>query len=160
LARKIDVIPGRQNYLWLEASRPGAYQGRCAEFCGAQHAWMNFMVYAHSPQEYARWLAGEKVTPDRPAEGDAAAGERLFFSQTCVNCHTVQGTAATAGIGPDLTHVARRKKLGGGALENSPANLRRWLKDPQAVKPGSKMPNFHLTNEQVRQVAAYLESLP
>ncbi|QDU87893.1 Cytochrome c oxidase subunit 2 precursor [Pirellulimonas nuda] len=159
LARKMDAIPGRENYIWLEANRPGVYQGRCAEYCGTQHAWMNFKVYALSPSDYARWQAKAGRAPADPAEADALAGERLFFSLTCANCHTVRGTRADATIGPDLTDIASRKELGGGVLENSRENLTRWLKDPQSVKPGSKMPNFQLNDEHVRQLVAYLESL-
>lgn len=159
LARKIDVIPGRENYIWLEADRPGVYQGRCAEFCGTQHAWMNFKVYAHDAEEYEQWLSAERSPPNNSTSPDINAGRQLFFSQTCVNCHTIRGTSASATIGPDLTYVARRKELGGGVLENSRENLIRWLKNPQAIKPGSKMPNFNLTEEQVHQLVAYLESL-
>lgn len=158
LARKMDVIPGRDNYIWLAASRPGVYQGHCAEYCGNQHAWMNFKVYAHEPEQYEQWLAGEDVVPDSPTESAALAGEQEFFSRTCSNCHTIQGTAATGFIGPNLTHIARRKELGGGVLQNSTENLRRWLKNPQQFKPGCKMPNFKLTDEQVQNVVAYLES--
>lgn len=158
LARKMDVIPGRDNYIWLEASREGVFQGRCAEFCGNQHAWMNFKVYAHEPEQYERWLAGEKVVPPSPTETSAQAGEKIFFSQTCANCHTIDGTAATATIGPNLTYISRRKEIGGGVLLNSTDNLRRWLKNPQEFKPGCKMPDFKLSDEQVHNVAAYLES--
>lgn len=158
LARKMDVIPGRDNYLWLEATRAGEYQGRCAEYCGNQHAWMNFKVYAHEPEAYARWLAGEDLAPDGPTAPQALAGEQEFFSQTCSNCHTIQGTAAVGAIGPDLTYVSRRKELGGGVLPNSSDNLKRWLKNPQAFKPGCKMPNFQLTEAQVEDLVAYLES--
>src|SRR6185437_12012837 len=44
LARKMDAVPGRDAYIWLEANRPGRYQGLCSRFCGAQHAWMHFTV--------------------------------------------------------------------------------------------------------------------
>lgn len=159
LGRKIDAIPGRNNFVWLEANRPGTYQGRCAEFCGNQHAWMNFTVYAHDSEEYERWQNDEKVTLTAVEETAAEAGEKLFFSQTCVNCHTIDGTTATMTIGPNLTNISRRKEIGGGVLLNSPDNLRRWLKNPQAIKPGCKMPNFNLSDEQVQQLAAYLESL-
>ena len=43
LARKMDAVPGRGGYIWLEANEPGRYQGMCSEFCGAQHAWMRFV---------------------------------------------------------------------------------------------------------------------
>ena len=161
LARKIDAIPGRNNYVWLEAAEPGVYEGRCSEYCGTQHAWMNFEVYALSEEDFAKWQ--DNNSPDRKSppgtDPDALAGERLFFAHTCANCHAIQGTRATASIGPDLTHLASRKDLGGGVIANSAENLRRWLKNPQDVKPGSKMPNFNLNDEQVRQIAAYLESL-
>lgn len=159
LARKMDVVPGRDNYIWLEANRPGTYQGRCAEFCGTQHAWMNFKVYALSSDEYASWEASAKRKPGTPVEADAVAGEQLFFAHTCVNCHAIEGTDAVATIGPDLTHVTSRKELAGGAIENSPENLTLWLKNPQAIKPGCKMPDFKLNADHVRQLVAYLESL-
>ncbi len=159
LARKMDAIPGRENYIWLEANTPGVYQGRCAEYCGTQHAWMNFKVYALSPADYAEWQARASNPPADPVEADAQAGQRLFFSLTCSNCHAIRGTEATATIGPDLTDVASRRELGGGVIENSHENLARWLKNPQAIKPGSKMPNFLLIDEHVRQLVAYLESL-
>lgn len=159
LARKIDVIPGRENYIWLQASTPGVYQGRCAEFCGNQHAWMGFQVFALEEQEYADWIASRKEPPGNPTDADALAGQKIFFDQMCVNCHAIQGTEAVATIGPDLTHVAARKELGGGVIENSAENLRRWLHNPQAIKPGCHMPNFKLSEEQVRQLAAYLESI-
>lgn len=161
LARKIDVIPGRDNYVWLEASRPGVYQGRCAEYCGTQHAWMNFKVYALTEEDYEKWHQGKTITPPSPSaeDADALAGERLFFTHTCANCHTIRGTAATATIGPDLTHVASRKELGGGVLQNSRENLELWMKNPQAIKPGCKMPDFKLSDEHVRQIVAYLESI-
>ena len=159
LGRKMDAIPGRQNYVWLQANEPGTYQGRCAEFCGNQHAWMNFDVFAHEPKDYEHWLAGRKIPPQKVDSTSEIAGERLFFSLTCVNCHAISGTSAVATIGPDLTNVAERQYLAGGVLPNSSENLRRWLKDPQAIKPGCKMPDFRLSDTAVSQLVAYLESL-
>jgi len=161
LARKIDVIPGRDNYVWLEATKPGIYQGRCAEYCGTQHAWMGFQVFALAEADYASWQEGRSTAlPSASTEdADAKAGEKLFFAHTCANCHTIQGTRATASIGPDLTHIGSRKEIGGGALENSTANLKLWMKNPQAIKPGCKMPDFKFSDEHVTQIVAYLESL-
>jgi cytochrome c oxidase subunit 2 len=159
LARKMDCIPGRDNYIWLEADEPGVYQGRCAEYCGTQHAWMNFKVYVHTPADFERWLAGHKVEPPSPSGSLAEAGKDLFMTATCVNCHTIEGTPAKAMIGPDLTHLAGRQELGGGVIENTPDNLATWLKNPQALKPGCKMPNFKLDDQQIQQLVSYLETL-
>jgi cytochrome c oxidase subunit 2 len=68
-------------------------------------------------------------------------------------------TGADAGVAPDLTHVASRKQLGAGILENTPANMRLWLKSPQHIKPGALMPDFNFTDEQLDQLAEYLSSL-
>lgn len=156
LARKIDAIPGHPNYVWLEAERPGVYQGRCAEFCGTQHAWMNFTVESHDPAEYNAWLKRQAADAAPAAQGDAAAGEAYFFEQTCANCHAIRGTAAKADVAPDLTHLADREWLAGGAIRNSRENLAIWLRDPQAIKPGCKMPNFKMTEEQIRDLVAFL----
>lgn len=159
LTRKMDMIPGRENFVWLEASEPGEYQGRCAEFCGDQHAWMEFKVFAYTPANYERWQAGHEIATPKPVATAASAGHRLFMSMTCCECHAISGTAAVAGYAPDLTHLASRTKIGGGVLANNPENLRRWLANPQEVKPGCKMPNFKLNSEQLDQLVAYLETL-
>lgn len=161
LGRKIDAIPGRENYIWLEASEPGAYQGRCSEYCGAQHAWMNFKVYAVPEAEYEQWIASELKDTEQPKllSPLAAAGKQFFLQATCQQCHTVEGTPAKARIGPDLTHFARRKEIGAGVIENSTENLALWLKNPQALKPGCKMPDFKLNEEHLKQLVAYLETL-
>jgi len=159
LARKMDCVPGRDNYIWLQASEPGVYQGRCAEYCGTQHAWMNFKVYVHTPADFDKWVAGHLVVPPPPAGGLAEAGKDLFLTATCVDCHTIQGTPAQAMIGPDLTHLAARHELGGGVIKNTPEDLKTWLRNPQALKPGCKMPNFKLDDQQLQQLVAYLETL-
>jgi cytochrome c1 len=69
------------------------------------------------------------------------------------------GTPAAARAGPDLSHLANRQTLGSGVLDNTPENLRKWLADPQAVKPGNRMPSLRLTEAELRALVAYLETL-
>ncbi|MBN72535.1 MAG: cytochrome c oxidase subunit II [Gimesia sp.] len=161
LGPKIDAIPGRDNYLWLQASKPGTYQGRCSEYCGAQHAWMNFLVIGESEEEYQKWIAGQQKKPEATTliSPLATAGREYFFKATCPRCHKIAGTSAQAMIGPDLTHFATRSEIGSGVLTNSTENLTLWLKNPQAVKPGCKMPNFKLSEQNLKQLVAYLETL-
>lgn len=159
LTRKMDAIPGHENFVWLEADKPGTYQGRCAEYCGTQHAWMNFLVIAHEPDDFAAWQQREKQVPAPPNEKLASDGQALFMKLTCSQCHAVAGSAAKEDFAPDLTHLASRAQLGAGVIKNTPENLRTWLANPQAVKPGCKMPNFKLKDEQLDQLVAYLETL-
>jgi cytochrome c oxidase subunit 2 len=158
LTRKMTTIPLAGNHVWMEADRPGTYEGLCSEFCGTEHAWMRFQVIAESPADFAAWERGQRAPPGTPA-GEAAQGRRIFREMTCVNCHAVEGTAAGGAAGPDLTHIASRRFIGARIAPNTPENLRRWLRDPQQVKPGAKMPNFKLSDGQVEALVAYLETL-
>jgi cytochrome c oxidase subunit 2 len=159
LARKITAVPGHPNHLWLQADKPGTYLGICSEFCGTEHAWMHFLVIVESPAVFAAWEKAQLQPAVAPAGGAAARGFSLFASASCVNCHAIHGTPAEARVGPDLTHFAGRRQLGAGIVANTPENLRRWLADPQQVKPGAKMPDFNFTGEQLTQLVAYLETL-
>jgi cytochrome c oxidase subunit 2 len=134
LGGKMDAIPGRETRLQLTPTVPGRYRGVCAEFCGASHALMAFDVIVHEPAAFDAWLEAET----RSADLDAAPMERAG----CTACHTVRGVAEAGRIGPDLTHLAAREHIAAGILPNTPENLRRWLVDPQAIKPGALMPPY------------------
>jgi len=159
LARKITTVPGHPNHIWIQADKPGTYLGFCSEFCGTQHAWMHFLLVAESQQEFRKWEQAQLAPASVPSTENAQKGLALFQQMSCVNCHAIKGTTASATIGPDLTHFASRKQLGAGIAANTPENLRRWLHDPQQVKIGVKMPDFKLTNEQATQLADYIETL-
>jgi cytochrome c oxidase subunit II len=160
LARKMDIVPGHPNRIWLEADIPGMYLGACAEFCGNEHAWMRFQVIAQPADQFQAWLRDQLAIPAKlNSPPDAQRGEQLFADRTCANCHTVMGTAANQRIGPDLTHIASRRMLAAGAAENTPENLAIWLHDPSTFKPGSNMPNLQLSKDDVRYLVAYLETL-
>ena len=141
LARKMDAIPGRSSYIWLEADAPGTYSGACSEFCGTDHAWMRFRVIAQPETTYNAWLRQQVAPPPQPT-GLAAEGARLFREKKCAECHGIAGvvTVSNPERGPDLSHLASRELLGGGIARNTPANLMLWLSDPQAAKPGNHMP--------------------
>jgi cytochrome c oxidase subunit II len=158
LARKMDAVPGRWGYIWLQADSPGVYAGACSEFCGAQHAWMRFRVIADSPTNFDAWMA-RQAQPTPAPTGIAASGARLFQSKKCADCHTVAAAAPSSGKGPSLAHLTTHETLGGGISPNTPANLTLWLTDPQAAKPGNRMPSTPLSPDETRALLAYLESL-
>jgi len=160
LARKMSTVPGQPNHIWLQADKPGVYIGTCSEFCGTQHAWMRILVVAEEPSKFEEWQRAQLQPGQVATNGAAAKGLALFQTSTCINCHAIRGvTSADARVAPDLTHVASRRQLGAGILENTPANMRRWLKNPQHIKPGIFMPNFSFTDQQLDELGEYLNTL-
>jgi cytochrome c oxidase subunit 2 len=159
LNRKIDTIPGRANAIELDADQPGRYLGRCAEFCGLQHAHMAMYVFADEPSAFRRWLARQEKPASSPSGGLASEGARLFMNGPCSSCHAIRGTDAGGYTGPDLTHVASRTTLGAVTVTNDRENLRNWIVDSQHVKPGNQMPNFDVSGHKLDALVAYLEGL-
>jgi cytochrome c oxidase subunit 2 len=159
LNRKIDMIPGRRNRVLLYAEKPGRYRGQCAEFCGLQHAHMAMWVYADPPQRFRAWLDGQRRTAASAAAAAAANGERIFMRDQCASCHTIRGTTANGKVGPDLTHVGSRTTLAALVIPNTRRELAAWIRNPQAIKPGNRMPDLGLSQSQADDVAAYLETL-
>jgi cytochrome c oxidase subunit 2 len=161
LAGKTDLIPGRTNHMWFQTEQPGVYLGQCAEFCGTQHANMLIRVIVEPAEDFERWLANEKKD-QAPKDSDPEAvksGRKLFLGQSCINCHRVAGTSAQGTDAPDLTHLMSRQTLLTGMVPNTPENLRRWITDPQKIKPGCLMPAFGLSDHDRDLIVDYLATL-
>jgi len=160
---KKDNIPGHGSSLVLQADHPGTYGGRCAEFCGVQHAHMQLLVIADSPDAFEAWLSGQRRAAVTPSEPAARHGFDLFMQGPCALCHTVLGTPAGGRVGPDLTHLASRRTLAAGTLPNTPENLAKWLHNPGAIKPGNIMSTVikegTLSDQEIASLVAYLESM-
>jgi cytochrome c oxidase subunit 2 len=122
---------------------------------------MLLRVYAQSPQDFAAWVSQQK----RPAQQDfsenpaAAEGQTVFMHTACIDCHTIAGTVARGRFGPDLTHLASRDTIASGPVKNTSENLRRWIDNPDSMKPGSLMPPMHLNDHDLNVITAYLMQL-
>lgn len=159
LAGKQDLIPGRDNAVDLTPRRIGRYRGQCAEFCGAQHAHMAFDVTVEDPARFDRWLAAQARPAGRPADPVALRGEQVVAQGQCGACHVVRGTAAAGRAGPDLTHLASRRSIAAGTLPMTLGNLQGWIAQPQAIKPGTRMPAVRLSGPDADAVGHYLATL-
>jgi cytochrome c oxidase subunit II len=184
LAGKTDVIPTRQNRMWIQADETGTFHGQCAEFCGIAHAQMKFLVHSLTEEDYDNWVEGYGRPPQLSAQ--AQRGQQVFNSVGgCLVCHTttgpdqrqvvegrVQGWLAGGPIapGPNLTDLGLRDTLGAGLLDLNRENLRRWLNDPESIKPGNRMTDraaayqtsdghIRLNQAQVSDLIEYLLSL-
>lgn len=156
---KHDLIPNHVIKTYLQADAPGDYAGRCAEFCGYQHAHMDLLLVAQTPRDFQAWLAAQRQPASEPQTEPERRGRELVERKPCAPCHTVSGTTALGGVGPDLSHLASRRTLAAGAALNDHAGLKGWLGNPQSYKPGTQMPAVELTPDELEAVVAYLESL-
>ena len=154
---KADVIPGRYNVLWFEATKPGTYHLFCAEYCGTKHSGMVGSVIAMEPADFQAWLGG-----GAGSDSPVAAGEKLFSSLVCNTCHTQN----QQGRGPVLTNLFGTKvELQSGAtVVADESYIRESIVNPQAkVVAGFQplMPTFQglVTEEQLLQLIAYVRSL-
>jgi cytochrome c len=103
----------------------------------------------NSAEETARRLTGGE--PDR--------GPVLIRKYGCSTCHTIPGVPGADGmVGPPLDRIAGRTYLA-GRLPNTPENLLRWIREPQSISPGTAMPQMGVTEQDGRDIAAYLYTL-
>lgn len=159
LAGKLDLIPGRTNRLVVQADRAGIYRGYCAEYCGTSHANMGMMVEAMPPDAFAAWLS-QQAQPAAVALAPLhKRGQALFATQGCDLCHTIRGTNARGDVGPDLTHVGGRHRIGAGVLPMDQRSLKRWIAQADTLKPRALMPSYALEDDELEALAAYLGQL-
>ena len=91
--------------------------------------------------------------------GDADTGRRLITQYQCSTCHKIPEVPGPNGAnGPSLEFVGRLSYIAGG-IPNQPDRMVAWLRDPPALKPGTRMPSMGLTEQEARHMAAYLYTL-
>ena len=160
LGGKVDVVPTRQNRLWLMADSdmidqqlPATYYGQCAELCGLAHALMRFRVTVMTEEDYQAWVAD--YSPPTAITPRSQQGQTLFAIH-CSLCHTINGpeieSVAQARLkqfltgeenaavpGPNLTDLRTRQTLAAGITDLTVENLKAWIRNPGDVKPGNMM---------------------
>lgn len=142
LTGKTDVIPGHDNTLWFQGDTPGIYKGECAEYCGTQHAHMDFdVVVLNSTNDFNSWISGQQNLAANPTGGSLAAQGQAIFKGAggCEGCHGIVGVnlnsfnapAANLLIGPNLTHIGSRHLIAGGVLATTNSGIAAsWSNDP------------------------------
>ena len=159
---KKDAVPGRATELWIQADKAGTFKGQCFEFCGDGHADMLITLVAHTPSDFAAWIPQAVKEANIPLDPKTVVGRELFLSLACAGCHTIKGTTAGGKIGPELTHLMSKKpsNIAGGALAPvNEENLKKWISNPPAVKPGTLMPNLGLSQQQIDDIVLFLQTL-
>ena len=195
LAGKVDVIPTHVNEMWFLADSqeidilPATFYGQCAEFCGIAHALMRFRVVVLEEADYQAWVRDYGPPPEVT---ESAQRGKALFAANCSTCHTISGgddrapqasrfkgflTGGAVVTGPNLTDLRTRQSLAAGVMEpddsvsppiTQEVNLRRWLRDPEDVKPGNYMAarapiyqvnELRLSDEAIEALIDYLLNL-
>ena len=155
---KADVIPGKYQTIWFEATKPGRYHLFCAEYCGMNHSGMTGSVIVMEPREFDDWLSGNtgNTTP-------VAAGQQLYQTLGCASCHGEEGQG---GRGPTLAGVFGKEQdlQSGQRVTVDEGYLRESIVNPQAklaVGFGPIMPTFQgqVSEDQLVQLIAFIKSL-
>ena len=117
---------------------------------------MLLRVNAVPTDDFKAWIAAQARPPVESAA--VHAGRDIFMNLACATCHAVQGVSDGA-FAPDLTHLASRDTIASGMVPLTRDNLRAWLNDPQALKPGCNMPSLKLTGPELDALSDYLLTL-
>lgn len=167
---KMDTNTDNVNRFWLEFDSEKAeeagelFYGKCAELCGPSHALMDFKVKTLPRAEFDGWVAAmQGIEEPVEAETDLAKAGQEIFNQSCIGCHAVtpsNETPEAARVAPNLTDFGDRAYVA-GILENTEENVKKWLDDPETLKPANKMTGTYgkLTPEEIDALTAYLMGL-
>ncbi|MGB7305647.1 MAG: c-type cytochrome [Burkholderiaceae bacterium] len=99
----------------------------------------------------ALWSGSAVASPEAKA---------LLADKGCGACHVIPGVKGAYGkMGPSLKNVNERGRIGAGALENSPENMKRWLQNPKKVNQGTLMPVPGFTDAEIDIVLQYFEKI-
>jgi len=160
VAGKRDIIPGQDNFVTIRLDKEGVWHGRCAEFCGFQHAFMGLTVIAEPAEKFEEWRNAQLAPAVAPSSDEEKRGQQVFANTACALCHVIRGTSpGHSGRAPELTHLKSRSSIGAGVAPNTKGHLGGWIIDPHGLKPGVHMPVNLQNSEDFQALLAYLEIL-
>ncbi len=157
---KQDVVPGRENTLWFEATQPGIYDIQCSLYCGTRHSAMLSKVHVIPQEEFDKWYNTISLTRE-------LSGEQILRSRGCLSCHSTDGSRL---VGPSLKGLYGKKELilvrGAEKLVTVDEDyLKTAILNPQTktVKgyPAGKMPGQEglIKPEELQKLVDYLKDL-
>ena len=157
---KQDVLPGRYTSVWFEATQPGEYRLYCAEYCGTNHSRMIGKVIVQSPEDFARWMAGDAASDEPPAE----TGRKLFEQFQCGTCHRPANEEGARGPTLENLFQSRVPLAGGQTVTADETYLRESILRPaqkQVAGYQQIMPTYEgqVSEEGVMHLIAYIKTL-
>jgi cytochrome c oxidase subunit 2 len=155
MALSAPALPGQTNSVSVRAPHAGELGGECTEICGTAHTMMRVKVVVDSPEDFEAWAAKQKQPAAVPQTEQQWAGYE-FVTTACARCHSLDpAEGRTDLLGPNLAHLMSRSVFAGASFNLNETNLRRWLRDTQAMKAGNDM-IVNLPRDDYQAVIEYL----
>ncbi|HET6845252.1 MAG TPA: cytochrome c oxidase subunit II, partial [Anaerolineales bacterium] len=155
LALQANGLPGAVTHLELTTPQAGNYGGECSQICGLAHNMMRVKVVVEPADEFDAWVAAQKEPAAVPQSESEWRGYEMLTT-ACAKCHSLDaGEKRTDLLGPNLAHLMSRSVFAGATFDLNEPNLRRWLRDTQAMKAGNDM-RVNLPRDDYEAVVEYL----
>ncbi|WP_078547368.1 cytochrome c oxidase subunit II [Litchfieldia alkalitelluris] len=165
---KMDTNTDNVNKFFLEFDQEGTdkagglFYGKCAELCGPSHALMDFKVKPLPREEFDQWVSDmQNAEVYEPTTELASQGEQVFNQYNCIGCHAID-TSEVRPTAPNLANFGERSSIA-GRFEFNEENLKKWIRDPEAYKPGNLMTKSYdhegMSEEELDALAEYLLNL-
>jgi cytochrome c oxidase subunit 2 len=156
---KKDVVPGRFNRLWFQATDPGTYDIYCTDYCGTNHSTMRSSAIVESQAEFNSWMT--KTINDSNNLPPVQKGAKLYRTQGCAQCHTLDGGPL---VGPSWKDMWGRTEhiTGGPDVKVDAAYVTESILNPNAkIVEGFKpaMPPFQLKPADINGLIAFMQSI-
>jgi len=159
---KQDVVPGRVTEYRINPTLIGAYKVRCAELCGASHAYMESPVIVDSQSTYDTWITDQAAIAAETAKTPEGQGKLLTVKNGCIGCHSVDGAKMTGPTWFGL-YGTNVKLADGSTVVADDAYLTESILNPKAKEVAgfspTVMPPFTLTQEEISNIIAYFKTL-
>jgi cytochrome c oxidase subunit 2 len=161
---KKDVVPGRYNRLWFEATEVGEYDVYCAEYCGRNHSTMLTSVVVHDKDDFKEWVRKNQdwTLTMSPIE----AGQMLYKAKGCSTCHSLDGSVIVGPTFKDLYNNPNIPITGQGTIKADENYIHESILYPQAkvhqgFGPPSPMPSFlgQLNDQDIGAIIAFMRSI-
>ena len=160
---KRDVVPGRYNRFWFEATEEGEYDIYCTEYCGRNHSTMLTSVVVHGKEAFKEKL--KEMADWTKTMSPLAAGQMLIGARGCTQCHSIDGQVVVGPTFKDL-YNSNVPVVGQGTVKADEAYLRESILYPQAkvhqgFGPPSPMPSYlgQLNDNDISAIIAFMRSI-
>lgn len=160
---KQDVVPGRVTEYRITPTLIGEYMVRCAELCGASHAYMEKPVIVSLRADFDAWVAGQQVIAQALGKTPEGQGQLLAVKSGCTGCHSITSTPLQQAPTWFGLFGAEVELASGDTVVADEAYLSESIQNPKAKDVAgfspSTMPQYIFTQEQIANIVAYIKTL-